>query len=128
MWCISAVRRAAVFFSAVISSIVARAQPFQKGNSCSCDAYHAPAAPQRRADRVGLGLAVEVVDAALPADDHVARGVASPDPDLVAVGIDSCGGDNHGGEHEHADRLLGLVADPVGAGGALLEEDDIPGL
>src|SRR4051812_40361601 len=128
MWCISAAIRAAVSFSAVISSIVARTQPFQKSNSCSCDPYHAPAAPRRRARRSGLRLAVEVVDAALAADQHVGLGVPGPDPDLVAVGIDGCGGYDDGGEHQHAGGLLGLVADPVGAGRALLEEDDVPGL
>src|SRR6187200_3546445 len=58
MWCISAVSRAAVSFSAgptslrVASSraftsvacipiIVAQAQPFHRGKCCSCDRYHA---------------------------------------------------------------------------------------
>src|SRR5215211_9176184 len=145
MWCISAAIRAAVSFSAGLASlreasamafrsvacirtIVAYAQPFQKNNSCSCDPYHSPAAPQRRVRGSGLGLAVEVVDAALAADHHVALRVAGPDPHLVAVGIDGGGGNDDGGEHQDPDRLLGLVADAVGAGRTLLEEDDVPGL
>src|SRR4051812_22321082 len=145
MWCISAVSRAAVSFSAgpvslreasaiafmsvaCMGTIVARTQPFQKGNSCSCDRYHSPATPKRRLRPSGLGLAVEVVDAALATDEHVGVGVARPDPHLVAVWVDGGGGDDDGGEHQHADRRLGLVADAVGAGRALLEEDDVPGL
>src|SRR4051812_20836219 len=128
MWCISAVSRAAVSFSAVISSIVALKQPFQKGNSCSCDRYHAPAAPQRHVRRGGLSLAVEVVDPALPPDDHVGLRIAGPDPDLLAVRVDGSGRDDDGGEHQDADHRVGLVADAVGARRALLEEDDVPRL
>src|SRR4051794_34687855 len=102
MWCISAVSRAAVSFSAVISSMVARAQPFQKGNSCSCEACHVPAAPQRHVTWRGLSLAVEVVDPALPPDDYVGLVVTGPDPDLVAVGVDGGGRDDDGGEHQDA--------------------------
>lgn len=45
------------------------------------------------------GLAVEVADPTLAPDDHVGLGVAGPDPDLVAVGVDGGGGNDDGGEH-----------------------------
>src|SRR3954449_8419494 len=86
----------------------------------------------RRESRVSPGtalirrrLSVVVVDRVAALEELVGLGVAGPDPDLVAVGVDRRGGDDDVGEHQEADRLLAGVFDPVGALGAAGEEGDV---
>src|ERR1700712_2033042 len=78
--------------------------------------------------RANSALAVVVADGAVLADHDVVIGIAGPDPDLVAVGVDGRGRVDHRGEHEDAGGSVGLVADPMSALGATREEDDVPGV
>src|SRR5215207_245728 len=71
-------------------------------------------------------LAGPVVDSATSVDDQVVVLVAGPDSDLVAVGVDGCGGVPHGRVHQHSYDLVGVVAYSVRARRPGLEADDVP--